>query len=103
MLAKLAWRLLTCGGKTWCEVLKTKYGVKVEDGAHLRARQRASQFWRGVLWGAELLKQGIILEVRNGERAFFWRDISLGTPLQEEAEGAVEFDQVGKRVAEFWE
>lgn len=55
IMAKLAQRLLTCSGEAWCEVLCSKYGLKKEDDAHLRRKQRSSQVCRGAIWGAELL------------------------------------------------
>lgn len=51
LLAKLAWRLLTSEGSVWGEVVIAKYGLKKEDEAYLRDRQRASQIWKGAFWG----------------------------------------------------
>lgn len=36
LLANLARWLLTCEEEVWAEVMKAKYGVKKEDGAHLK-------------------------------------------------------------------
>lgn len=47
--------------------MKAKYGVKSEDGAHPRMRQGVSQIWRGVVWGAELLRSGLRWEVHDGK------------------------------------
>lgn len=58
MLAKLAWRLLMCEGEIWYNVIMAKYGVKVEDGAYFRVRQRASHIWKGVTWGWTCLDMG---------------------------------------------
>lgn len=59
MLAKLAWHVLTCSGELWREVLCAKYKVKIEDGAHFAYKQGSSQIWRGVCWGAELMRKGL--------------------------------------------
>lgn len=75
MLAKLAWRMLCCLEDPWCEALRSKYGVKDEDSAHLRLRQRSSQVWRGVVRGTELLRKGLKWKIENGEVAAFWKDI----------------------------
>lgn len=58
LFAKLAWRIMTCEGKVWRDVMKAKYGIRDGDGAHFGGRHRASQIWRGVVWGAELLWKG---------------------------------------------
>lgn len=55
LLAKLAWRVLTSEGELWCETLRAKYGVELNDGARFRPKQRSSQVWKAVVWGAELL------------------------------------------------
>lgn len=75
LLAKLAWKVMTSEGQTWCDVLRSKYGVKNEGRAHFRDRQRSSQIWKEVSWGAELLRKGPLWEVRNGRSAFFWKDV----------------------------
>lgn len=33
--------------------MRAKYGVKLEDRAHFRLRNRASQIWKGVTWRGE--------------------------------------------------
>lgn len=42
LLAKLARWLLRSSGKLWSDMLKAKYRVTEEDGAHLMNRHRAS-------------------------------------------------------------
>lgn len=54
--------------------------------------------------GVDLLKKGIRWVVRNGEKAFFWRDTWLrDRPLLEDALGGVGLEQEDKRVVEYWE
>src|SRR4051812_1295541 len=43
LLAKLAWRVMTCEGELWREVLIAKYGVKINDGAHFKNKNRSFQ------------------------------------------------------------
>lgn len=51
LLAKLAWSLLHYEGALWREMLRAKYVVTFNDGAHLKHKARASQIWRGIAWG----------------------------------------------------
>lgn len=51
-MAKLVWRVLTHSGEVRCKVLCAKYGLKAEDGANLRRKQRSPEVWRGADWGA---------------------------------------------------
>lgn len=59
MLAKLAWRVLSFSDELWREVLCAKYQVKKEDGANFVVKHNASQIWKGLVWGAELLRKGL--------------------------------------------
>lgn len=74
LLAKLAWRLLVDEGNVWVEVIKAKYGVRREDGAHLRMRQRVSQILKGILWETELLRGGLNGRSTTG-REFYSEEI----------------------------
>lgn len=77
--------------------------MKDDDGAYFRGRQQASQVWKGAVWGAELLRKGIIWDVRNGERVRFWKDVWLGSrPLIEEGVGIVDQDQEDCKVGHYW-
>lgn len=60
MLAKLHWRLLTEGDKTWCKVMKAKYEVE-QIGDQLHRRRKCSY-----IWSADLLKKGMKWFVRSG-------------------------------------
>src|SRR4051812_11970252 len=59
LMAKLAWRLLNDSGETWCTVLRSKYAVGVDDGIHFKNKYLSSQVWKGVRWGAGLLRIGL--------------------------------------------
>lgn len=73
-MVKLAWRMLFKVGDVWSSMLRAKYAVKEEDGLQLRSKSQSSQIWKGILWGADLLRRGMVWEVRNGRRIDFGRD-----------------------------
>lgn len=102
LMVKLAWRMLTCG-ELWCDVLRSKYGLDAETRPHFNDKSRSSQVWKGIIWGSELLREGLRWEVHNGERTLFWKDAWLGneTP-QQRSRGVVEEDALQARVAEYW-
>lgn len=84
-------------------MLRSKYGVAADE-AHFKQKRRSSQIWKGVLWGAELLRQGLRWEDGNGERIFFWKDIWLGNkPLYKKAEEPVDEDVFEAKAVSFWE
>lgn len=104
LLAKLAWRIMAGDGEIWSNVIRAKYGVKESDGAHFRGRQRASQVWKGAIWGAELLRQGMVWEVSNGETVRFWKEVWVGRkPFIEQVGAAVDQEHVDCRVAHYWQ
>lgn len=75
--------------------MKSTYGVNREDGAHFQVKQRVSQIWKAATWGADLLRNGLRWEARNGERIFFWKDVWLASKLlQEEVNSMVEENQL---------
>lgn len=59
MLAKLAWRVLSCSGQLSVDVLRTKYGYKMGHSAHFKEQHRCFQIWKGVIWGSDLLRKGL--------------------------------------------
>lgn len=100
LLVKLSWRIMNGVGEIWSEVMRAKYGVKEDDGAHFRERERVSQIWRGAVWRAELSRKGFVWDVRNEERTRFWKDIWLGSkPLIEEGVNVVRLEQEDLKVA----
>lgn len=58
LLTKLAWRVLTQRETVWCKVLREKYLWNNEGGAWLVDKQRASKVWKGIVWGADVLRMG---------------------------------------------
>lgn len=73
LLAKQAWRILQCPEALSARILKSIYFpngsiLDAELGSHPR------QIWRAVLEGRDVLKQGLIRTVGNGETTNIWAD-----------------------------
>jgi hypothetical protein len=73
MLAKQAWRLLTCPDSLCARVLAAKY---FPEGGVLKAKHKSnmSYTWRSILSVVELLKKGIIWRVGDGVNIHIWED-----------------------------
>ena len=73
MLAKQAWRLLVDPESLCARVLRGHYYT---DGNFLQAGCPASssRTWRVILQGREVLKQGLIRRVGNGQTTEIWHD-----------------------------
>jgi hypothetical protein len=71
LLAKQAWRLLINQTSLCARVLRARYHA---DGEFLSARcpKAASFTWRSILFGRELLKQGLIWRIGDGEKINVW-------------------------------
>jgi hypothetical protein len=65
LFARQAWRLLTNAGSLCARVLKAKYypNGELQD---MVFTTNASPSWQGVQHGLELLKQGLIMRIGNG-------------------------------------
>lgn len=73
LLARQSWRILEFPESLCARVLKAKYfpnGSLIETSFS----GNASPGWRGIEYGLELLKQGIIWRVGNGRTIRIWRD-----------------------------
>jgi hypothetical protein len=73
MLARQAWRLLISPDTLCGQVLKAKY---FPNGSILQCevREGISYTWRSILKGVDLLKEGIIWRIGNGESVNIWTD-----------------------------
>jgi len=73
MLARQAWRILVFPDILCGQVLKAKY---FPHGSILQCKPRdgISYTWRSILKGVELLKEGIIWRISNGESVNIWMD-----------------------------
>lgn len=73
LLARQSWRILEFPESLCARVLKAKYfpnGSLIDTSFS----GNASPGWRGIEYGLELLKQGIIWRVGNGRTIRIWRD-----------------------------
>ena len=73
MLSRQAWRLITIPDTLCAQVLKARYFSR-SDILHCVPRTRISYTWRSILRGAELLKDGLIWRIGNGENVKIWED-----------------------------
>jgi hypothetical protein len=72
-LSRQAWRLLTYPNSLCGQVLKAKYFPQ-SDILHCTYQDKMSYAWRSILKGLELLKEGLIWCIGNGERVRIWDD-----------------------------
>jgi hypothetical protein len=73
LLGRQAWRLVAFPDSLCARVLKAKYypNSRLLDRA---PAGDASQTWRAIEYGLELLKQGVIHRIGNGKSTQIWRD-----------------------------
>jgi hypothetical protein len=73
LLAKQAWRIVTNPNSLCSHVLKARY---FKDGNFLEAPcpKRASYTWKSILHGRELLKEGPVWRIGDGEQVNVWTD-----------------------------
>jgi hypothetical protein len=74
LLAKQAWRLIQYPESLCAKLLKAKYYPHTElvDAVF---PSDASQTWKLIVYGLELLKEGIIWRVGSGSKIQIWRDL----------------------------
>ncbi|KAI4977715.1 hypothetical protein ZWY2020_014269 [Hordeum vulgare] len=73
LLARQAWRFLTRPNSVCAQVIKAKYypNGALEDTVFTG---NASSTWQAITYGLQLLKNGLIWRVGNGEYIRIWRD-----------------------------
>lgn len=102
VMVKMAWRLLKNRGEIWGEVIRAKYGIKDTNGAYFKSRKRASHIWKGVVWGAELLRKGLRWKVRDRRKVNFWKGVWLEqTPLRDGAQHQLSKEQFERKVRDY--
>ncbi|XP_048491336.1 uncharacterized protein LOC125492674 [Beta vulgaris subsp. vulgaris] len=70
-MAKLGWKFLTQPSKLWVKILNNKY-CKGTNFMDVIPNASQSTIWRDILKGRDLLAQGIIMNVGNGEDISLW-------------------------------
>jgi hypothetical protein len=98
LLAKQAWRMVTNPDSLCARVLRARY-FKEGDFLTASCQKRASYTWRSILHGRELLKEGLIWRIGNGERVSVWEQnwiprSSIKRPI------GIKPDKVVKKVSE---
>jgi hypothetical protein len=70
---KQAWRLLITPYSLCAKVLRARY-YKKGSVMYAKCPKRASYTWRSILHGRDLLKEGLIWRVGDGESIEIWKD-----------------------------
>ncbi|KAL1210712.1 putative mitochondrial protein [Cardamine amara subsp. amara] len=73
LLAKQAWRLIQDPECLFAQVLRSRY-YHEDEFTNAAMGNRPSFGWRSILFGRELLHQGISRQIGNGESFFVWFD-----------------------------
>ena len=73
LLGKQGWRLLTCLDSLCAKVLKGRY---YHEGDFLSAsrKRHSSQTWRAISTGREVLQQGLVKQIGDGQQTNIWQD-----------------------------
>lgn len=79
LLAKQAWRLVTFPDSLCLQVLTAKY-YPTGNLLDMAPAGAASQTWRAIEHGLELLKKGVIWRVGDGRSIIVWRDNWIPKP-----------------------
>jgi hypothetical protein len=79
LLAKQAWCLITYPNSLCARVLRAKYYPRGNLLDNVSAGE-ASQTWRAIEYGLELLKKGVVWSVGDGASIRMWRDNWLPRP-----------------------
>ena len=80
MLARQAWRILVNPESLCARVLKARYfpNGRLEDTVFT---SNASQTWQSIVHGLELLKEGLVWRIGNGQSVRIWRDSWIPHPV----------------------
>lgn len=73
LLAKQAWRLLNVQDNLFFKIFKSRYFLN-SDFLNAPKGTRPSYAWRSILFGRELLTQGLRIIIGNGEKTNVWID-----------------------------
>lgn len=75
LLAKQAWRLITCPGSLVARLLKTKYFPRKSLlEARVDDKGSPSYYWRSIMSVTPLLKESLVRRIGSGKDIQIWRD-----------------------------
>lgn len=81
-----------------------QYGLKERGFKDFKVKQRYSQVWKGLVWGAQLLHEGLRWRVRDGLKTKFWVDKWLGDEsLKQNCRQTMPEEDLQNRVHAYWE
>ncbi|XP_051221867.1 uncharacterized protein [Lolium perenne] len=86
LLARQAWRLIQFPDSLCARLLKARY-YPFGDLLDTAFIQNQSQTWQGIVYGLDLLKQGIIWRIGSGSKVGIFRDNWLPRPGTMKVEG----------------
>ncbi|KAI5327874.1 hypothetical protein L3X38_027270 [Prunus dulcis] len=103
LLAKVGWRLHKNDKRLWAKIYESKYlkGKSVLDSS-LMFRQDCSTTWKGVMYGVELLRQGIGWRVGKGDTTKFWKDSWLIDEPLLKHDGVLHIEDIDCSVSNFF-
>ncbi|BBH09066.1 hypothetical protein Prudu_021464 [Prunus dulcis] len=103
LLAKVGWRLHQNDKGLWAKIYESKYlkGKSVLDSS-LMFRQDCSTTWKGVMYGVELLRQGVGWRVGKGDTTKFWKDSWLIDEPLLKHDGVLHIEDIDCSVSNFF-
>ena len=79
LIAKQGWRIITSPSSLMARILKAKYFPN-SNFLDANAGYNASYVWRSIVWGRELLKEGLRWRIGDGESVQVFRDPWIPRP-----------------------
>ncbi|CAL9019363.1 unnamed protein product [Prunus brigantina] len=75
LLAKIGWRIHNNDQGLWVKMFNDKHlkGQSILNPS-LPCRKDGSSTWKGIMYGAQLLRQGMSWRLGRGDNALFWKD-----------------------------
>ncbi|CAL8098739.1 unnamed protein product [Prunus armeniaca] len=75
LLAKIGWRIHNNDQGLWVKMFEDKYlkGQSILKPS-LLCKKDGSSTWKGIMYGAQLLRQGMSWRLGRGDNALFWKD-----------------------------
>lgn len=103
-MVKLGWRLLREKESLWARVIINKYMGGNSDIENIKKKNGASNAWKGIVAGADILKRGWRRFPRNGRNTLFWTEPWLmEDPLKKYAKEDLDRLSLDSKVVDYWE